>query len=311
MQQTINKFDPIWLIKCYSQCPHVWGEKGDGEHDSSQFFLSCYLVHCLWPQCWTCNEFIDQLKLWWLLSPSHTHTHIDQTDGDGLVLWLVLMRFASRQLLSTYDIDTNVPKGTEPHNTCLSLVYCWLRIRFRSVRPCLFDYPNVYIGDKVLFRAHFCVDRRSFYYCIVRCIELESRSSLDHTHTHKSWCPLSVTMAFSCILAAHNADSLDSDWFIEICFPSLSIDLLVIYASIDSKLGVFRRLLHFKCMLTTTNDIDWYRIWWWWWWWVVVFVLFLMLFTFHLYCNYLTDSFSQLVKNKKERKTSADEQMHI
>ena len=94
------------------------------------------------------------------------------------------MRFASRQLLSTYDIDTNVPKGTEPHNTCLSLVYCWLRIRFRSVRPCLFDYPNVYIGDKVLFRAHFCVDRRSFYYCIVRCIELESRSSLDHTHTH-------------------------------------------------------------------------------------------------------------------------------
>lgn len=134
---------------------------------------------------------------------------------------------------------------------------------------------------------------------------------ITHTHTHKSWCPLSVTMAFSCILAAHNADSLDSDWFIEICFPSLSIDLLVIYASIDSKLGVFRRLLHFKCMLTTTNDIDWYRIWWWWWWWVVVFVLFLMLFTFHLYCNYLTDSFSQLVKNKKERKTSADEQMHI
>ena len=118
------------------------------------------------------------------LTHTHTHTHIDQTDGDGLVLWLVLMRFASRQLLSTYDIDTNVPKGTEPHNTCLSLVYCWLRIRFRSVRPCLFDYPNVYIGDKVLFRAHFCVDRRSFYYCIVRCIELESRSSLDHTHTH-------------------------------------------------------------------------------------------------------------------------------
>lgn len=92
------------------------------------------------------------------------------------------------------DIDLNVLTLCEcvlPRIACRNLQQSHsltTTTTFRSSRPCLFDYPNVYSGDKVLFRAALyhrltCHSSNSSRTCSVRPVLYSAVAALSTVHS--------------------------------------------------------------------------------------------------------------------------------